>query len=114
MKTVVIGFKAYWDDGGFMSNSVDIHQSEINPVISPVLDACSKLDWMGIKGRRLTMEYSSFGICIIKCDDKKYDGQFIARIATKDHIICDLNNKQDAGMLSMLISIELDKHFKNN
>lgn len=46
--------------------TVDIRVDHSNPILTPVLDACNTLRWIGIKGSKIVLKFNGSEISIIK------------------------------------------------
>ena len=86
--------------------AVDIRVDHSNPIITPVMDACNTLRWIGIKGSKIVMKFNGSEVTIIKKTMGYNNPKFSARLfyLNSDYTF----EMYDANMLAISIDLLLN------
>lgn len=113
MKTNLKGFTAWYyaSENCTISMSEHVSHSEINPLISEILSACSYADYHLKKGQKMILSFMKgvLQIGIIKTTDGSIGTKYIARAVKNNQLISDIRSDFDSGMLACLLLNDIKK-----
>lgn len=86
--------------------AVDIRVDHTNPIITPILDACNTLRWIGIKDSKIVLKFNGSEVTVIKKTMGYNNVKYSARIFyLNSHYTFEM---YDANILAISIDLLLN------